>query len=54
MAKSNDKKNRTRGITPSSGIEFPNPMNSVNTPTSDYSYTDEKKIEETAKQNKKF
>lgn len=54
MSKYNNKKNRTRGVTPSSGIEFPDSMNSINTPTSAYSYTDDKKIEEQAKQNKQF
>lgn len=54
MAKSNNKKNRANGTITSGGIEFPNPINSVNTPTSAYSYTDDKKIEEQSKQNKQF
>lgn len=54
MAKSNNKKNRTNGTITSGGVTFPTSMSNVNNPTSDYSYTDEKKIEETAKQNKRF
>ena len=30
MAKSNDKQHRTRGVTPSSNTELPNPLNSFN------------------------
>ena len=54
MAKSNNKKNRTDGTITSGGVTFPTPMSNVNNPTSAYSYTDEKKIEEHAKQNKRF
>ena len=54
VAKSNNKKNRTNGTITSGGIEFPTPMSNINNPTSAYSYTDEKKIEEHAKQNKRF
>ncbi len=32
MAKSNDKKQRTRGVIPSSNTELPNPINSFNSP----------------------
>ena len=32
MAKTNDKKKRIRGITPSSNTELPNPLNSFNSP----------------------
>ncbi|CUO65849.1 hypothetical protein H8S10_01065 [Clostridium sp. NSJ-49] len=54
MAKSNNKQNRTDGTITSAGIKFPTSMSNVNNPTSAYSYTDEKKIEEHAKQNKRF
>ncbi|MBM6861526.1 hypothetical protein H9X78_13820 [Clostridium saudiense] len=54
MAKSNNKKNRTNGTITSGGVTFPTPMSNVNNPTSDYSYTDDKKIEEQARQNKQF
>ena len=54
LAKSNNKQNRTDGTITSAGIKFPTSMSNVNNPTSAYSYTDEKKIEEHAKQNKEF
>ena len=54
LAKSNNKQNRTDGTITSAGIKFPTSMSNVNNPTSAYSYTDEKKIEEHAKQNKRF
>lgn len=54
MTKSNNKKHRTDGTVHSGNIEFPAPVTSVNTPSSAYSYTDDKKIEEASRQNKRF
>lgn len=54
MAKSNNKQNRTDGTITSAEIKFPTSMSNVNNTTSAYSYTDEKKIEEHSKQNKRF
>lgn len=33
MSKSNDKKNRTNGVMPSSNMELPNPLTSCNDPS---------------------
>ena len=54
MAKSNDKKNRTKGTVTSSNIEFPSPMTSYNNPMHTYNYTDKQKIKEQVVQNKNF
>lgn len=54
LAKSNNKQNRTDGTITSAEIKFPTSMSNVNNTTSAYSYTDEKKIEEHSKQNKRF
>jgi hypothetical protein len=41
----NDKKKRTTGTIYSSNIKIPDPDKSFNSPTSDYSYSDEDNID---------
>lgn len=54
MAKSNDKKSRTRGVIPSSNTEFPDPMTAANTKTANYEYTDKDRIQQHAKENRQL
>ena len=54
MAKSNDKKNRTKGFIESGNVKFPNPMTSCNNPMNTYDYTDQDRIKQQTMQNKNF
>ena len=47
MAKSNDKKKRTKGFIESGNVKFPNQMNS-------YDYTDKQRIQQQTMENKNF
>ena len=55
MAKSNDKQHRTRGVTPSSNTELPNPLNSFNSPLGSLNNKNKDTIQmENGKQNSLF
>ena len=55
MAKSNDKQHRTRGVTPSSNTELPNPLNSFNSPLGSLNNKNKQNIKnENGKQNTLF
>lgn len=54
MAKSNDKQNRTRGVTPSSNTELPNPLNSYNSPLGSLNNKNRETIQKENKQNNLF
>lgn len=55
MAKTNDKKKRIRGITPSSNTELPNPLNSFNNPLGSLNNKSKETIQQqNGKQNSLF
>ena len=55
MAKTNDKKKRIRGITPSSNTELPNPLNSFNSPLGSLNNKSKETIQQqNGKQNSLF
>ena len=54
MPKNNNKKHRTDGAVISNNSKYANPLNSKNSPLSDYSYTDADKIARVTQENKNF
>lgn len=54
MAKSNDKKQRTRGVIPSSNTELPNPINSFNSPLGSLNNKNKETLQKESKKNTLF
>lgn len=54
MPKNNNKKHRTDGAVISNNSKYANPLNSKNSPLSDYSYTDADKIDRETRENNKY
>ena len=54
MAKSNDKKQRTRGVISSSNTELPNPLNSFNSPLGSLNNKNKETLQKESKKNTLF